>query len=126
MSSLEQRYGARPPVKKRWWIVGVGSALAVFAGWAIWVNFGFSAIETRDISHSFDAATRTTTIAWSVTVKPGTPVSCAVQALNGEFQVVGWKVVDIPAGTEYSRQFSETIRTVMPPQAGLVYACWAS
>ncbi|HLP22902.1 MAG TPA: DUF4307 domain-containing protein [Microbacteriaceae bacterium] len=126
MSSLAERYGTRTPLKKRWWVLGITTAALVFGGWVAWVNFGFATVETRDISNIYDPERREMAITWSVTVAPGTPVACAIQALNSEFQVVGWKIVDIPADTEYTRQFSENVRTAMPPQAGLVYACWAS
>lgn len=126
MSSLDERYGTRKPVRRTWWIVGFLAALVVALSWMVWVNFGDTKIGTLDVTHSFDASRNEMSVTWNLTVAPGTPVACAVQALNEQFQVVGWKVVDIPVSDQYNRQFTETFRTVMTPNTGLVYACWAS
>ncbi|MFM6974883.1 MAG: DUF4307 domain-containing protein [Agromyces sp.] len=126
MSSLDARYGMRQPIRRGWWIAGIASTLAIVLGWMVWVNFGSVAIETQDVTHQYDAATQEMSITWNVSAKPGTRLSCALQALNEEFQVVGWKVVDLPPSTDYTRQFTERIRTVMVPNTGLAYSCWAS
>lgn len=126
MTNLEDRYGrVRRPRRGRW-IVGICAALVIALVWMVWVNFSVTSIETQDISHSYDEASQTMSITWSVSVAADTPVSCALQALNEQFQVVGWKVVDLPASADYSREFSDTIRTAMTPTSGLVYRCWAS
>ena len=126
MSSLDARYGTRRPVKRVWWIVGASVVLAVVLSWMVWVNFGDTKIEALDVTHSYDPARSEMSITWNLTVAPGTPVACAVQALNEQFQVIGWKVVDVPASDQYTRQLTETIRTAMTPNSGLVYACWGS
>lgn len=124
MTSLEARYGQPRKSRFGWWIVGAVAAIALV--WMVWVNFGQSSIETQDVTHSYDPATSEMSITWNVSVAPGTPVSCALQALNEQFQVVGWKVVDIPASADYTRQFTEIVRTAMTPNSGLAYSCWAS
>jgi hypothetical protein len=126
MTSLEQRYGAPRRPRRGWWALGIGAVVAVALIWMVWVTFGNPTIETRDITATVNSESREMTVSWSVTAQPGTRLACAVQALNRDFQVVGWKVVDIPASSEFTRQFSETFRTAMTPQTGLVYACWAS
>lgn len=126
MSALSERYGTRRPIRKRWWVLGAATVLTAALGWMAWVAFDVSTLEARDITHSYNAERGEVSVTWNLTVKPGTPVACAVQALNPDFQVVGWKVVTIPASTEVTRQFTETFKTAMKPKAGLVYACWAS
>lgn len=126
MTNLENRYGARQPIRRGWWIAGISLVAVVAAVWMAAVNFGVTKIETQDITHQYDAASREMSITWNVSVQPGTDVACALQVLNEQFQVVGWKVVDIPASNEYTRQFTETVRTAMTPNTGLAYRCWAS
>ena len=51
-------------------------------------------------------------------------MSCALQALNAEFAIVGWKIVELPGGTERTRAFVENVRVTEPAVTGLIYRCW--
>lgn len=126
MNHLAQRYGERRPVRRIWWVLAGGAALLITLTWMVWVTFGSATIGTLDVTHSYDSSRQEMSITWQVTAPPGTPLACAVQALNEQFQVVGWDVVDIPASENHTQQLSHVIRTVMTPNTGLVYHCWAS
>lgn len=126
MTSLDERYGTQRRSRRSWWIAGIAFVAVLAGAWMVWVNFGTTSIDAQDVTHSYNADDRVMNITWNVTVTPGTPVACALQVLNEQFQVVGWKVVEIPAGTEHTRQFSEDVRTAMAPNSGLVYNCWTS
>ena len=57
-------------------------------------------------------------------VNPGTDVTCAIQALNESFGIVGWKIVELGRASERTRVFTETLRTAEQPVTGLPYRCW--
>jgi hypothetical protein len=48
-----------------------------------------------------------------------------VEALDEEFGVVGWKIVEIPATDTHMQQLSATVPTVAEATTGLVNSCWA-
>lgn len=60
----------------------------------------------------------------------GTPPSgsgfvCALQALDEDFGIVGWRVFECPAAETITRSFIETVPTVAPAMTGTVHSCWA-
>lgn len=126
--TLDERYGRTPGSERRtrtlMIIAGVIFSL-IFTAWVVWGGLsGTNAtIETRDLGYS--AVTGTTVdVRWEVSVVPGTTVTCALQALNGSFGIVGWRIVELGASTERTRVFIETIRTAEPPVTALPYRCW--
>ena len=70
------------------------------------------------------AADTSVDIRFEVTTDPGQPVSCALQALNEQFAIVGWKVIDLPPGDDRTRSFVENVRVTEPAVTGLIYRCW--
>jgi hypothetical protein len=126
-TSLDDRYGRTRATSRRnkvaAWAAGAAVAL-VFVVWVIWAGLDgtASAIEVRDTG--YELTDSTATAEWQLTVNPGTETRCAVQALSESFEIVGWKVVDIPASDQRTRAFTETVRTTMPPTTGLIYRCW--
>lgn len=124
---LDARYGRSAPARRRGrllaWVAGAAVAV-VFAAWVIWAGLDGTApqLEVRDTGYQL---TETTAAAkFEVTVEPGTAVRCAVQALSEQFEIVGWKVVDLPPSDDRTRAFVETVRTTMPATTGLIYRCW--
>ncbi len=89
-----------------------------------------SEITFKDVGYLTRDATLTE-VDFQVTREPGTPVKCAVKALDSKFAIVGWKVVDIPpAATEGTADGGRTVaqrvalRTESPSVSGLVDNCW--
>jgi hypothetical protein len=126
--SVAERYGRTDAARRRRLTIGVaaaaGVALVVIA-WVVWVGlFAPSAsLETRDTGYlTRDDAS--VDIRFEVTVEPGTPVSCALQALNAEFGIVGWKIVELPGDSARTRAFVENVRVTEPAVTGLIYRCW--
>ena len=127
--SVAQRYGRTDAARRRRLTIGIGAAagvLLVVVAWVVWVGlFSPSAsLETRDTGYSNDNADDSVDIRFEVTVEPGTPVSCALQALNGEFGIVGWKIVELPVDETRTRAFVENVRVTEPAVTGLIYRCW--
>ncbi len=109
-----------------WIAVIVGVAfVVVFAAWVIWAGLDGAkpTVDAQDTKHSIIDA-HTVSVSFEVTMAPGTTASCAVQALNESFSIVGWKVVDIPAASTYTRAFTEVLRTSSQSNTGLVKGCW--
>lgn len=125
---LDQRYGRRGGDEKRTRSILIGAGVVftlVFAAWVVWGGLsGTNAtLETRELGYS-DLTPTSVTVTWEVSVEPGTDVSCAVQALNGNFGIVGWSIVELGASETRTRVVSETVRTAEPAVTGLPYRCW--
>ncbi len=125
---IEARYGRSPVRQRRGRVLAIlaaaGVALVVVS-WVVWVGLlgPGASLGSRDLGYQLvgDDAIE---IRYEVTVDAGRPVSCALQALNDTFAIVGWKVVPIPASDVGTRQFRETLRTSEPAVTGLIYRCW--
>ena len=127
-ATLDQRYGRTRRSRRRdvWIAVIMGVAfVVVFAAWVIWAGLDGAkpTVDAQDTKHSIIDA-HTVSVSFEVTMAPGTTASCAVQALNESFSIVGWKVVDIPAASTYTRAFTEVLRTSGQSNTGLVKGCW--
>lgn len=125
---VANRYGhGWRPGRRFWWAVGlVAGALAV--SWMAWVTSqrAVAAPEFRDVRQVISPDGLEVSLTWTVSVAPGNSVSCALQAKNPAAQIVGWKVVRLGAGDQYTRTFTDTLRNAMPATSGFVYFCWAS
>jgi hypothetical protein len=101
-STLDERYGRTPGKRLRdrrvLWIVA-GAFAVILTAWVVWAGL-------------------------EVSLPTGNPASCAVQALNETFTVVGWKVIDLPPSTDYTRSFTEVLHTTELSNTGLIYRCW--
>jgi hypothetical protein len=128
LTDLDARYGRTRSSSARTRIVVIASAIAfavVFALWLVWGGLlGSSAqFQATDTAHKI-VDDSTVDVTWQFTVEPGTNARCAVQALNSTFAIVGWKVVDVPAGTARTRDFTLRLLTTEPAVTGLIYRCW--
>ncbi len=127
-SHLDRRYGRSRGTRVAGKLAGFAAA-AVFAlilgAWLWWGG----ALETpaqlqyRDIGHEIRSP-REVIVTYEVTAAPGTQVSCAIQALNESFGIVGWRIVDFDTTERWTRVFSTTLRTSEPAVTGLIYQCW--
>ncbi len=127
-TSLDARYGRTPTRSRRTSAIAVitaGAFAVVFAAWLVWGGLlGAPAqLQAVDVGHSIVSDSEVD-VRWELTVDPGSDVSCAVQALDSSFGIVGWKVVEVPADDRRTRTLTETVRTVEPPVTGLIYRCW--
>ncbi|MEE2521611.1 DUF4307 domain-containing protein [Pseudarthrobacter sp. J75] len=107
-------------------------ALAAGVGFMAWVALSNAtgAVTFKDISYSTTDATQTE-IDFEVTRDSGTAVKCAVKALDSKYAIVGWKVVDVPAGAvEGANDSGRTVaqravvRTESLAATGVVDNCW--
>jgi type VI protein secretion system component VasK len=125
---LDARYGRTPQRRRRrlWFAVAAALAfIAVFAAWVVWAGFDGNdhVLEAQDIGYQ-KVGDDQVTVRWELTADPGTEVRCALKALDERYEVVGWKVIDIPASDQLTRPFSHTLRIVSPATTGLISGCW--
>lgn len=127
-SRLDDRYGRTPRDGRRVRTISIVSAIAfvaVFAAWVVWGGLSGTnaSLEVRELGY-LDVTESSVAVQWEVTVEPGTEVTCALQALNGSFGIVGWRIVELGASEQRTRQFTESLRTSERPVTGLPYRCW--
>ncbi|WP_242682012.1 DUF4307 domain-containing protein [Desertivibrio insolitus] len=127
---LDARYGRTGASSRRGLWVGVAVASVALVLGLLWLVFvAFSGdntqLQSTDIGHEI-VDENTVTVDWGVTAPANAEVSCALQALNADHGVVGWKIVELPASSDRVRQFSETLTTTEPAVNGLIYRCWLS
>ena len=125
---LDERYGRTTKAKRLTKSIGVITAAGfavVLGAWLWWggVLESPSQLNTRDLGYVL-VSDREVVVKYEITTPPGTAVSCALQALNGSFGVVGWKVVDVSPSDTWTRTFEDTLRTSEPAVTGLLYECW--
>lgn len=124
---LDDRYGRRSTRGiDRVVLIVVGSIIligvvfwALFSGW----NRPDASLEFRDIGHSI-VDERQVNVTFEVTVPPGREVACTVEALNGSFATVGWKVVTLEASEKRTRGFEQSLVTTNLANTGTVSNCW--
>lgn len=128
MSTLDSRYGRTPERQRRIRLIAIlagAGVLVVVTAWVLWVGLlGPSAsLGSRDLGYQLDGDSAIE-VRYEVTMDAGQTASCALEALNSDFGIVGWKVVDIPASQTTTRQFRESLATSEPAVTGLIYRCW--
>lgn len=128
MTDLDARYGRTASSSRRTRRIAIGTGILfvlVFGAWLWWggVLEAPAQFEARDIGHEI-VSPNEVSITWQFTAEPGTEAKCALQALNEQYGIVGWIVVDVPASDERIRRLTETVRTAEPAINGLIYRCW--
>ena len=124
--ALEERYGRGPrPIRRRvsWMTVAV-VAVASVATFS-WVTISNALREVGFDETGYEVVDdRTVTVSFQATPPTGTGFACALQALDEDFGIVGWLVIEYPAFEETTQAFVETIPTVARATTGTVHSCW--
>jgi hypothetical protein len=129
-SDLAERYGRTKQRSRRTLVVAIafGAAIVVvFGAWAIWVGLfqPTAAVEYVDVGNSAVSSNQIQ-VKWELSVDTGKATKCAVQALDSNFGIVGWKIVSLPPSEKRSRTLTAVVRTAQPAVSGLIYQCWLS
>ena len=128
VTDLNARYGRTVNRRRRNLVIAIGfggAILIVFAAWAIWGGLFVpgATIDTEPVGN-VAVSSNQMEVKWQISEAPGTHAKCAVQALDANFGIVGWKIVTIPPSTEGTRNYSTIVRTAQPAVSGLIYLCW--
>lgn len=125
-AELDARYGRTGLRRGPWAAVISGVVLVVAAlAWFIWARpvDPRTAIEWSDLSYSVQGDVEAT-MTWRLVVEPGREVSCALNALNTDYAIIGWRIVNVPASADAVRDITETVRTTEHAATAGVYGCW--
>lgn len=122
---LDERYG-RTRRRRSPWIIGGAVALVIIGAFSwMTVSQSMASVDADDLGFTL-VDEYSVDVSFQVTGVQGKDVVCAVEALDEEFGVVGWKIVEITAGDSHSQAVSVTIPTVAPATTGLVNTCWVA
>ena len=122
---LDDRYG-RTRRRRLPWIIGIVLAVVV-VGYFSWstITQSMNSVDADDLG--FEVSDQySVEVRFQVSGVAGKDIACAIEALDEEFGVVGWKVVEIPASEEHSRAITEQVKTVAEATTGLVNSCWVT
>ncbi|PKQ36449.1 MAG: DUF4307 domain-containing protein [Actinobacteria bacterium HGW-Actinobacteria-11] len=122
---LDERYG-RTRRRRLPWIIGGAVALVVIGAFSwMTVSQSIASVDADDLGFTL-VNEYSVDVSFQVTGVQGKDVVCALEALDEEFGVVGWKIVEIAAGDSHSQAVSVTIPTVAQATTGLVNTCWVA
>ena len=127
-TAIQSRYGrtAAHRMRDRRILWGLGGIFVLVLGaWVLWTGLDGAStqIEARDIGYTI-IDEHSVSVTFEVALPVNRTASCAVQALNASYSVVGWKIIDLPPSTLYNRSFTELLRTTDLSNTGLIYQCW--
>lgn len=124
-AELDERYGRRRAGRLPW-IVGIAvAAIIVMIGGWFTVSGSLNSIDADDLGYEV-VDEYTVEVRFQITDPRGQDVVCAVEALDEEFAIVGWKIVEVPAGESHTQALSARIPTVAEATTGLVNSCWVA
>ncbi|MFF2271186.1 DUF4307 domain-containing protein [Agromyces sp. NPDC058136] len=128
-AQLDDRYGRNRRNRSRDRFLLIGGAIAcaiVLIAWVVWAGLDGQKpqVEVTDTGHRLMNDERLVEVSWNLSVPPGNETACIVQALNEDFTVVGWRVIEVPASDQHIRALTETVRTAQEANTGLIYRCW--
>ncbi|MFT4220862.1 MAG: DUF4307 domain-containing protein [Microbacterium sp.] len=126
-ADLDDRYGRRADPRRRRavWIAAVAAAAAV-VGWFGWHTVANPDNGVRADGTSFHLEERAVTVDFQLTAPLRSRVACAIEALDEDYGVVGFKVVEYPASDSPVRAYSERVPTLAAATTGLVNSCWVT
>ncbi|WP_081423133.1 DUF4307 domain-containing protein [Leifsonia xyli] len=127
-AGLASRYDRTLSAKRRdRWLLGAGAAamLAVVTAWVLWAGWDKDQADLQftDTAYTIPDA-RHVDITFTINTPRGTAVTCALQALNEDFAIVGWRIVSYPGSDSRVTTHRESIRTTQQSTTGLIKTCW--
>lgn len=122
---LDERYGRTRTRRTPWIVAGAVALLLVGVfGWMI-VSQSMNSVDADDLGYEL-VDEHSVDVRFQVSGVQGKDIVCVVEALDEEFGVVGWKVVEIPAGDNHTQALSASVPTVAAATTGLVNTCWVA
>lgn len=127
--ALAGRYGdtAQRRTLTRWLLIGLGVFIAlVMVLWAVWGSgLGSSSSQLQYTATADDPIdAHHITVSFAVDAPAGTAVSCAVEAQNVDFTVVGYDVVHLKPSAKTHRVVTKPLVTYEAAVSGSLDKCW--
>lgn len=128
MTDLDARYGRIRARTQRQRTLGRSLGLgilivAVLVVWWVGTDPTSTQLQSRTIGYVIEDDS-TVQVTFEVSVDAGTPVRCAIEALNTAYGVVGWVELDLPPTDAYTSSHRVDVRTSELATTGLVSECW--
>lgn len=128
MSDLAERYGTRRKASAQkpnlvWWIAVIGLVVGVVIFWGLSAFNPATTVETQTARFQVISENEASIDA-RISVHPGSPLVCAVEAQNDVSTVVGFQLLELPPLTEQHRVLSHTLRTTQSADVVLIRECW--
>lgn len=123
---LDERYGRGRASRRRLfvWIV-FGVIVAAATGALAWTTVSTAASDVDADVLAFSLVDQhSARVSFQVTGHADREVACAIEALDEDFGIVGWKVVVYPPSGEQIRVYDVSVPTVGLATTGLVNSCW--
>ena len=127
--TIARRYGetARRRIATRWLLIGLGSFIAfVMIAWAIWgssLGSASSRLQFTDTANN-PVDGHHITVSFAVDAPAHTAVSCAVEAQNVDFTVVGYDVINLKPTAKTHQVVTKALVTYEPAVSGSLDTCW--
>ncbi len=125
-ADLDDRYGRRSPRRARAVLIIVAALAAIAVAVFAWRTLANPASGVDGEAAGYTVSPRAVTIKVQLTAPAGVAIACALSALDEQFGVVGWKVVELAASGTHVRTFTQTVPTVAEATTGLVNSCWVA
>lgn len=125
-TKLDDRYGrtALPWRRRAFWIGVAVFAVAAIA-YLVWITLQNSLDDISIAETGYLVVDeRAVTVSFQATPPSGARFACAIQALDEDFGVVGWRVVEYAPFPETTRSFTERVPTLALATTGTVKECW--
>ena len=127
-AELDARYGRTPGGARRrtrlLWAAAAAFAVVLVA-WVVWGSGIADASKVDPVDAGYSIVDDTLVqVRYELSLEPGQTASCAAQALNSTFSIIGWNIVDVPASDRRTRTLGVDVRTTERPVTGLIYRCW--
>jgi Domain of unknown function (DUF4307) len=125
---LDERYGRRPPGRRRRTLLVTALAVVAVAAlaWAVWAVAGLSRAAVSVGEVRVDASDPgLVRVSFEVIVPSGRPAVCAVRATDAAGGVVGWTDVRVVPGGSGATTAEVAVRTSLPATGGGVRDCIA-
>ena len=122
---LDERYGRTRSKRMPWIVAGMIALIVIVVASWMTVSQSMNSVDADDLGFEV-VDSHSVTVSFQITGKQGSDVVCAIEALDEEFGIVGWKIVEIPAGDGHIQRLSATVPTVAEATTGLVNTCWVA
>lgn len=126
-ASLDERYGRTSARGKRRWLIAFIAIGAVIVGTLVWMTLRNSMYSVSVDTLTYDVVDEhRVDVTFQFTSTAGNDVTCALNAPDEDFGVVGYKVVRFHDIASHTMTTTQTIRTDGLATTGTVEGCWIS